>query len=74
MRGLSDQQIAEHALLSIWTVRTHIKSIYSKLGIFCRSELTHLITSTIAEIRVGRGPVNPRAKPGLDAQGTSLTI
>ncbi len=74
MRGLSDQQIAEQALLSIWTVRTHIKSIYSKLGITCRSELTHLITSTIAEIQVGRGAVNLHAKPALNAQDASLTI
>lgn len=74
MRGLSDQQIAEHALLSIWTVRTHIKSIFSKLGITCRSELTHLITSTIAEIQVGRGPVNQHVKPALNAHDASLTI
>lgn len=74
MRGLSDQQIAEHALLSIWTVRTHIKSIYSKLGITCRSELTHLITSTIAEIQVGRGPANQQVKPALNARVASITI
>ncbi len=54
MRGLSDQMIAEQACMSIWTVRTHIKSIFTKLEINGRSELTHLITSTIAEIHVAQ--------------------
>ena len=70
MRGLSDQQIAEQALLSIWTVRSHIKSIFAKLNVTCRSELTHLITSTIAEIQVGRGSANL----ALNSQGASITI
>lgn len=55
MRGLGDQAIAEQAHLSIWTVRTHIKSIFAKLDVACRSELTHVVTSSIAEIHVGRG-------------------
>ncbi|HSV51224.1 MAG TPA: LuxR C-terminal-related transcriptional regulator [Burkholderiaceae bacterium] len=55
MRGLSDQVIAERACLSVWTIRTHIKSIFAKLDVSCRSELTHVVTSSIAEIHVGRG-------------------
>lgn len=62
MRGLSDQAIAEQACLSIWTVRSHIKSIFAKLEVACRSELTHLITSTIAEVHVGRAPATDPAR------------
>lgn len=54
MRGLSDQAIATQAALSIWTVRSHIKNIFAKTGVTARSELTHLITSAIAEIHIER--------------------
>jgi DNA-binding CsgD family transcriptional regulator len=52
LRGLSDQAIADQAFLSIWTVRAHVKSIFAKLNVAGRSELTHAITSRIAEIQV----------------------
>ncbi len=55
MRGLSDQAIASTTKLSIWTVRAHVKSIFSKMQVSARSELTHQITSAIAEIHVDEG-------------------
>lgn len=57
MRGLSDQAIATTTKLSIWTVRAHVKSIFSKMQVSARSELTHQITSAIAEIHVDEGRV-----------------
>jgi DNA-binding CsgD family transcriptional regulator len=54
MRGLSDQAIAEHTCRSIWTIRAQMKSILSKLRVGSRSEITHLITSTVTEIHPPR--------------------
>lgn len=54
MRGLSDQAIAEHTCRSIWTIRAQMKSILSKLHVGSRSEITHLITSTVTEIQPPR--------------------
>ncbi len=54
MRGLSDQAIAEHTCRSIWTIRAQVKSILSKLRVGSRSEITHLITSTVTEIHPPR--------------------
>jgi DNA-binding CsgD family transcriptional regulator len=58
MRGLSDQAIADHVNLSVWTVRTHIKSIFAKLQVGGRSELTHAITRSIAEIHIAQRPTS----------------
>jgi len=38
--GLTDAQIAEHLVISPRTVNTHLKSIYSKLGVTSRSAAT----------------------------------
>lgn len=43
-------------------MRAHIKSIFAKQEVACRSELTHLIINTVAEIHVGRAPA--AAHPG----------
>lgn len=52
LRGLSDQAIADHCFRSIWTVRAHMKSIFEKVEVAGRQELTHRITSTVAEIQL----------------------
>lgn len=52
MRGMTDQAIAEHLVRSIWTVRAHTKSIFEKLNVAGRAELTHLITTTVADIQL----------------------
>ncbi len=52
MRGMTDQSMAEHLFRSIWTVRAHTKSIFEKLEITGRAELTHLITTTVADIEL----------------------
>lgn len=52
LRGLSDQAIADYSRRSIWTVRAHIKSIFDKLQVAGRQELSALITSTVAEIHL----------------------
>ncbi|MCX4703171.1 LuxR C-terminal-related transcriptional regulator [Streptomyces sp. NBC_01373] len=40
--GLSDREIAEHLRLSVYTVRQHVKSIYTKLEICSRVQLTRV--------------------------------
>ena len=38
--GLTDAQIAEHLVLSLYTVHAHLRTIYSKLGVTSRSAAT----------------------------------
>jgi DNA-binding NarL/FixJ family response regulator len=42
-RGFTPAYIAKSLVLSISTVRTHVRNIYRKLGINKREELLHLI-------------------------------
>ena len=42
-RGFNPAYIAKELVLSISTVRTHVRNIYRKLGISKREELLHLI-------------------------------
>jgi DNA-binding CsgD family transcriptional regulator len=42
-RGFTPACIAKSLVLSISTVRTHVRNIYRKLGINKREELLHLI-------------------------------
>jgi DNA-binding NarL/FixJ family response regulator len=39
-QGLTSAQIAEHLTLSVLTINTHLRSIYSKLGVTSRSAAT----------------------------------
>lgn len=39
-QGLTNAKIAEHLIISELTVRSHVRSIYSKLGITSRSAAT----------------------------------
>jgi DNA-binding CsgD family transcriptional regulator len=39
-QGLTSAQIAEHLILSRHTANTHVRSIYSKLGVTSRSSAT----------------------------------
>jgi DNA-binding NarL/FixJ family response regulator len=39
-QGLTSAQIAEQLTLSVLTVNTHVRSIYSKLGVTSRSAAT----------------------------------
>jgi len=41
--GLHDQQIADNLVLSVHTDKQHLKSIYKKLGVNSRVELTRLV-------------------------------
>ena len=39
-QGLSNAEIAEHLIISILTVKAHMRSLYNKLGISSRSAAT----------------------------------
>lgn len=39
-RGLSNTQIAEELVVSLLTIKAHLRSIYSKLGVTSRSAAT----------------------------------
>jgi DNA-binding CsgD family transcriptional regulator len=41
--GTSDQMIARHLSMSIWTARTHVRHIFAKLGVQNRTALTALL-------------------------------
>ncbi|MCA0351453.1 MAG: LuxR C-terminal-related transcriptional regulator [Chloroflexi bacterium] len=40
-QGWSDAEIAERLSISIWTVRTHLRSSASKLGVKSRQQAAH---------------------------------
>lgn len=42
-KGYSNAQIAEELCISLYTVKTHIKNIFEKLGVSSRMELTYII-------------------------------
>lgn len=48
-RGYSNQEIASHLILSVSTVRSHLKHLYKKLGVSSRGEAIAL------SIRAARG-------------------
>jgi DNA-binding NarL/FixJ family response regulator len=47
--GFSPGNIAAHLDLSVETVRTHIKSIYHKVGIRCRVDLVRMVLDMDAQ-------------------------
>jgi DNA-binding NarL/FixJ family response regulator len=51
--GLEASAIAEQLVVSIDTVRSHIKSLHRKLGVHCREEL-------VGAIRTLRAPASPQ--------------
>jgi ATP/maltotriose-dependent transcriptional regulator MalT len=54
-QGLTNRQVAERLYLSTYTVGTHLKHVFDKVGITSRVELTRLAV----EHGLGRRPVNP---------------
>ena len=54
-RGLTNRQIAERLYLSTYTVGTHLKHVFDKVGITSRVALTRLAV----EHGLGRRPINP---------------
>jgi DNA-binding CsgD family transcriptional regulator len=51
VEGLSDREIAEHLVLSPHTVSQHVGSIYRKLGVGSRVELTRVLLSPPPHVR-----------------------
>jgi DNA-binding CsgD family transcriptional regulator len=55
-RGLSNAQIAEELVVSLLTVKAHLRSIYSKLGVTSRSAATRFaLEHTSTECHAGGG-------------------
>lgn len=53
--GMHDQQIADHLVISVHTVKQHLKSIYRKLGVASRVELARAVL-----MRRGAGDAPPQ--------------
>ena len=45
-QGMSDEQIAEQLGISVWTVRTHLRNSYEKLGVSNRTAAAYAVRST----------------------------
>lgn len=52
---MHDQQIADHLVISVHTVKQHLKSIYRKLGVASRVELARAVL-----MRRGAGDAPPQ--------------
>lgn len=47
-QGMSDEQIAEQLGISVWTVRSHLRNSYEKLGVSNRSAAAYALRSANA--------------------------
>jgi RNA polymerase sigma factor (sigma-70 family) len=47
-RGMSDEQIARQLGISVWTVRSHLRNSYEKLGVSNRSAAAYALRSASA--------------------------
>jgi len=67
--GKSNQEIADNLCLSVDTIKSHLKSIYKKLGVCNRLQAIKLAI-TEGFIHLGYSP----AKPDSDSTGKRITI
>ena len=49
-KGFADQQLASALGISFYTVRTHLKRVFSKLGIASRSELNYVLLEEMIDL------------------------
>ena len=49
-KGFADQQLASALGISFYTVRTHLKRVFSKLGICSRSELNYVLLEEMIDL------------------------
>lgn len=73
-RGLSNQEIADAAFLSLNSVKTHVRTAYRKVGVTHRSQvvgwvLRHGFASEGTRDRRTTGGVGEWSRPGLRAVG-----
>jgi len=55
MQGLSNRQIADHLGLKYYTVTTHLKNIYKKVGLHKRAAVVaKVLTKTVPRGRISR--------------------
>ncbi|WP_181727482.1 LuxR C-terminal-related transcriptional regulator [Streptomyces sp. PT12] len=67
--GLSDREIAELLTLSVYTVRQHIKSVYAKLDIGNRVQLTRVLLGRTPRVVISRTRPDPAPRTGPSWRG-----
>src|SRR5205807_708853 len=59
-QGLTNRQVAERLYLSTYTVGTHLKHVFDKVGITSRVELTRLAVERGSRVPTGHPPAGSR--------------
>lgn len=72
-RGLSNQEIADAAYLSINSVKSHIRTAYRKLGVTRRSQAVGWVLQSGSASGSGRHDGTSRAEPAHGHDGRRVS-
>lgn len=62
-RGSTNAEIAEHLVISSATVHSHVKSVFAKLGVRSRSQVTDALAAVDGDRAGPPEPANPPSRP-----------